>query len=583
MKSHAIVADELPGASDLSHPALPRPDLAPDASGPDARPERSLDALVILNPVAANSGSDEAREAIHAAIEDRDEVIEILETVAGASGRKAVQAAVTRALERGCPRVIAVGGDGTVALTAACLVSRPRHARRAVLAIVPTGTANVLARELGIPLAIGPALTLALEGEQTIELDCIQTADRPVLTQVGIGLDAQMIRHTSRDDQISRGRMAYVTSFLRRAFEHRPMSFELEVDGKVSRARAWQVTVANIGVLGAPPFTWGPGIDPTDGSVDLCVYRASTAMELLTLARRLLTGDHRRDAQTRYLRVARRVTIRSRRPVLVQGDGEILGYTPITLDVEPRALRVLVPRDVEDVPAMLGAPMDRVGSAGSGTAERSTAAAPEAASIHEAVDTMVAQHSRTWLLQGWLRHPMTFLSALDTALYLRINALDWGKPVERGLLAISTVMHYGEGWAIVALVLLAIDFRAGLSVSVEALPVLWATMLTVNFPLKRLFRRRRPFIAYVRARVLGPRPKDFSFPSGHTAAAFAGAFLFGAHVPSGSVIFYALATIVGFSRIYLGVHYPSDVLIGAIVGTLLAGAFLALLRWSIPG
>jgi undecaprenyl-diphosphatase len=194
---------------------------------------------------------------------------------------------------------------------------------------------------------------------------------------------------------------------------------------------------------------------------------------------------------------------------------------------------------------------------------------------------MVAQHSRTWLLQGWLQHPFAFLSALDAALYMRINALDLGPRTDRALVLLSKVMHYGEGWAVVALVMLVTDFRTAVRAAGEALVVLWATMLTVNFPLKALFRRRRPFIAFVDARVVGPRPRDFSFPSGHTAAAFAGALLFGAHAPLWSPLFYALAMVIGFSRVYLGVHYPSDVFIGAFVGTVLAGAYLAVLRWGL--
>jgi undecaprenyl-diphosphatase len=168
--------------------------------------------------------------------------------------------------------------------------------------------------------------------------------------------------------------------------------------------------------------------------------------------------------------------------------------------------------------------------------------------------------------------------AVDTALYLRINALQFGPGPDRAIEFVSRGMHYGEGWAVVAVAMIIVDPASGLKASAEALPVLWATMLTVNYALKKLFRRRRPFMAIVRARVLGPKPKDFTFPSGHTAAAFAGALLFGAHAPIWSPLFYALAVVVGFSRIYLGVHYPSDVLIGAVVGTVLAWGYLVLLR-----
>ena len=65
--------------------------------------------------------------------------------------------------------------------------------------------------------------------------------------------------------------------------------------------------------------------------------------DYVTLVGRLLTGSHRGDANTRYFRAEKRVSIHRRRPALVQGDGEILGKTPITLEVMPRVLRVCVP------------------------------------------------------------------------------------------------------------------------------------------------------------------------------------------------------------------------------------------------
>ena len=127
------------------------------------------------------------------------------------------------------------------------------------------------------PFSIDAAITLALDGDQTIELDAIWARDRPVFTQVGVGLDAQMIRHTSREDQIQRGRFAYIATYVRRAIgHHRPETFDLEIDEKTTRVLAWQVVVANVGVLGSPPFTWGPGIDPSDGVLDVCVYAART-------------------------------------------------------------------------------------------------------------------------------------------------------------------------------------------------------------------------------------------------------------------------------------------------------------------
>lgn len=549
-------------------------------TAPAARRAASpLDVLVVLNPVAAHTASADGSKAIEEAIGSRSLHGRIVNTSAAADSRETIGRAVAEALADGCRRIVAIGGDGTAAMTAAHLVGRGGRAPVATLAIVPTGTANALARELGIPMALDDAIALALDGDHTIDLDAIQTETGPVFTQVGIGLDAQMIRHTSRADRIQKGRMAYAIAFVRRALVNRPGVYDLEMDGKTMRGvRAWQIVVANIGVLGAPPFAWGPGIDPSDGSLDLCVFSARTVWDYFTLIGGLLTGGHGSDATTRFFQIRQRVVIRSRRPMLVQGDGEILGRTPITLEVAPRVLRVCVPKDLENLEPTVGTPADAALVPATVATNGVPPAAEPTETIQKDMDTMVAQHSRTWVLQGWFAHPAAFFAALDAALYLRINALQFGPFADRALVLISRVMHYGEGWAIVAAILLVADPRTALRAAAEALPVLWATMLTVNFPLKMLFRRRRPFLSFVRARVVGPKPKDFSFPSGHTAAAFAGALLFGAHAPPWSPLFYALAVVIGFSRIYLGVHYPSDVVIGAIVGTLLAGGYLALLR-----
>ena len=215
---------------------------------------------------------------------------------------------------------------------------------------------------------------------------------------------------------------------------------------------------------------------------------------------------------------------------------------------------------------------------GAGAARSALAVAgpPTEPSVAEDVETMIAaHHARTWVLQGVLRHPIAALEALDAALFLRVNRMTLGTAGDAALTLASRTMHYGEGWVVAVAVMVAVDVRQGLRVAVLVLPVLWLTLLTVNLPLKRLFRRRRPFLAFVKARVLGPRPRDFSLPSGHSAAGFAGAFLLSLHVPWLAPLFYAIAAVVGLSRIYLGVHYPSDVVIGAAAGTLLA----ALYRW----
>jgi undecaprenyl-diphosphatase len=128
------------------------------------------------------------------------------------------------------------------------------------------------------------------------------------------------------------------------------------------------------------------------------------------------------------------------------------------------------------------------------------------------------------------------------------------------------------GWIWILGTLLA--YRLGVPGSGRALrfivPSVTISTWIAEYPVKAYFRRRRPFIDVVRALVVGKEPGSWSFPSGHTAAAFAAAWSLSWSWPRMRPVFFVVASLVGYSRIFVGAHYPGDVAIGAMLGMTLA-------------
>ena len=145
-------------------------------------------------------------------------------------------------------------------------------------------------------------------------------------------------------------------------------------------------------------------------------------------------------------------------------------------------------------------------------------------------------------------------------------------------MAISLTGDKGIGLIILALVLLCIPKtrKAGAVVAVA----LVLDLLLVNLTLKPLVARVRPYDLGIDLNLITHHPSDFSFPSGHTAVAFAGAVALYAAGKKWMRIGLVYACCMGFCRMYLMMHYPTDVLFGALCGALCGVAALYVCKWA---
>jgi len=139
-------------------------------------------------------------------------------------------------------------------------------------------------------------------------------------------------------------------------------------------------------------------------------------------------------------------------------------------------------------------------------------------------------------------------------------------------LAWIVAVVFTGGWIWVIGTLLAYLLRVPRSWQAvkRLLPSVVIATWTIEYPIKAFFRRRRPFVGIVQALVIGKKPGSWSFPSGHTGASFASAWILSTVWPRQSAAFFGLASLIGFSRVYVGAHYPGDVASGALLGVLLS-------------
>jgi YegS/Rv2252/BmrU family lipid kinase len=232
-------------------------------------------------------------------------------------------------------RVVAAGGDGTIRSVLPALrgTSLP-------LAILPVGSVNVLARELGIPLSLGAAIEVAATGELR-QVDLGLANGSPFALMAGLGFDAAVVHSVAQGVKNVIGSFAYVAKGLQVLARHRPSAFRVEADGAVFEANAWLAVVAN-----ASRYTYRWRLSPRaridDGWLDLCLFEASSQAEGLRQAAAALAGRHASHSGVRHLR-ARSLKFACSPPVALQLDGDPAGHSPVTVEIAPGALTVVAP------------------------------------------------------------------------------------------------------------------------------------------------------------------------------------------------------------------------------------------------
>jgi diacylglycerol kinase (ATP) len=232
--------------------------------------------------------------------------------------------------------VAALGGDGTIALVAQGVIGTP-----AALAIVPAGTGNDLAANLGYKRkdAMGACAVIAAGRRRRIDVGRIE-GHRMFLCVAGGGFDSETNREANAIKYL-RGPAVYVAAVFRTLRRFSPAAFTVTLDGVQKRFRGFFVAVGN-----AASYGGGMKITPDarldDGVFDVCLVGEMSKPALLGQLPRLFTGGHVRHPAVEVLRAAT-VTIEADRTFTLYADGEEIGPLPATLTIDPSALEVVAP------------------------------------------------------------------------------------------------------------------------------------------------------------------------------------------------------------------------------------------------
>ncbi len=283
--------------------------------------------LVIANPISgAGRGADLAK-ALARELEVAGLRVEVRLTAARGD-------ATNFAAQAQADAVVSVGGDGTLNE-----VLRGLRNPNTPVGVLPIGTANVLALDLGLSADPSRAARTILAGH-SVKLDTAVVHGELSFLAVGVGFDAQAVRRVERRRRGPISKLSYVKAGLETLWSYREPKLEVELDGERLPGNFGWVLVSNVINYGGL-FRLASDRELGDGLWEVYLFERAARRHLFVHGIRAVLGRLPAKGATR--RRARRVRITSAEPVAAQADGDSRGQTPIEIDVRGPQFRILCP------------------------------------------------------------------------------------------------------------------------------------------------------------------------------------------------------------------------------------------------
>ncbi len=294
--------------------------------------------FIVINPVAGFGNVTNIKKRLINLCTKSGIQADIYLTKPGGEG---LAAEVRQAVINGNELVLVCGGDGTISGAASGLVSTG-----VPMAIIPIGTGNALAKELGIPRTVEKAFDLINKPHSIIKMDAMKINDSHYLLNVGVGLSSIIIKSTQRHEKRRYGVFAYLWKAIIAFAGLQPYKYKLLIDGKRVNQNASEIFIAGGGIIGVqlPQLSQDIVVKPDDGILDIFVIKARTIKDYLALGFNILYGRPRHAPQLLYFQARKRIVVITNRELPIESDGEFIGFTPLIVDLIPSAIDIVVPQ-----------------------------------------------------------------------------------------------------------------------------------------------------------------------------------------------------------------------------------------------
>ncbi len=293
-------------------------------------------AILIVNPVAGHARGLRLGQHLRESLESRGLVASVRVT----SGQGDARRWSENAAQDGFDLIVVIGGDGTVGEVVS---GQARSAAKVPIAIVPVGTANVVSLALALPWLPGMAIGNILDGRVLpFDVGYLPELDRHFFLMAAMGFPAKVIQDSPRRLKNLFGVFTYLGAGLRNALNLDEVRIFIEdQDETVHEFEGNTILLSNIGKIGDINLKVTPDTSAHDGRFDVNVISSRSLWDLIAVVFRMLTWRYRPTKRLHHFQ-AERVVIATDPPVAVQIDGEDLGHTPVTAEIVPGGVQLIV-------------------------------------------------------------------------------------------------------------------------------------------------------------------------------------------------------------------------------------------------